>query len=110
MLLLSTQLSLYVSLTEQVIRTEFESPSRAACKPASTSPRSPSAQGLDPFTVPTTAGLDTAAPADSQIINTAFEVICDCAVQGVQLTVWRLYRWADAQGPGGGAAGRGPPR
>ena len=74
-LIFSTQLSLYVSL---------------------------STQGLDPYTIPTQAGVDSNSAADSQILKTAFELICDVAVQAVQLTLFRLYRWADAQGPGKG--------
>lgn len=69
-LILSTQVSLYVSL---------------------------SSQGLDPTTVPTTAGIDSGAPADVQILQTAFELICDCAVQAVQLTLFRLFRWREGQ-------------
>jgi len=79
-LIFSTQLSLYVSL---------------------------SSQGLDPYTVPTTSGIDSAAPADMEILSTAFELIVDCAVQGVYLTLFRLYRWADAQGPPPSGKGRG---
>ena len=74
-LIFATQLSLYVSL---------------------------SSQGLDPYTIPTQAGVDGNFAADRQILTTAFELICDCSVQAVQLTLFRLYRWADAQGPGKG--------
>lgn len=69
-LILGTQLSLYVSL---------------------------SSQGLDPTTVPSTAGVDSGAPADMQILQTAFELICDCTVQAAQLTLFRMYRWREGQ-------------
>jgi len=74
-LIFATQLSLYVSL---------------------------SSQGLDPYTIPSQAGVDGNFAADRQILTTAFELICDCSVQAVLLTLFRLYRWADAQGPGKG--------
>jgi len=74
-LIFSTQLSLYLSL---------------------------SSQGLDPYTIPSQAGVDSNSAADRQILTTAFELFCDCSVQAVQLTLFRLYRWADAQGPGKG--------
>ena len=64
-----------------------------------------SSQGLDPYTVPTTAGVDQLAQADIQILSTAFELIIDVIVQALFMTSFRLYRWADAQGPsrpGGG--------
>ena len=80
MLIFSTQLSLYTSL---------------------------SAQGLDPYTVPSTEGIDALEAADVQILSTAFELIVDCAVQGVSLTLFRLYRWADAQAPPPSGSGRG---
>ena len=69
LLLLCTQFSTYVSL---------------------------SAQGLDPYTIPSTEGIDQYAQADLQILKTAFEVACDVGVQAVYLTMFRLYRWADA--------------
>ena len=69
-LLFSTQLATYVSL---------------------------SSQGLDPYTVPTTDGIDNLAAADTQILKTAFEVICDVVVQAGGLTGFRIYRWADAR-------------
>lgn len=47
--------------------------------------------------MPTTEGLDRLEAADTQILSTAFELICDCGVQAAQLTAFRLYRWADAQ-------------
>ena len=79
-LLLSTQATTYLSLTSQ---------------------------GLDPYTVPSTAGIDAGARADAQILSTAFEVLCDVAVQGVQLTLFRAYRWRSRhQGPPGGGPGR----
>ena len=77
-LLLSTQLATYITL---------------------------SSQGLDPYTIPSTEGIDSGARADGIILRTAFEVLCDVAVQAVQLTLFRAYRWRDAQGgppPGGG--------
>lgn len=79
-LILSTQLSLYDSLT---------------------------AQGLDPYTVPSTEGIDAGAAADAQILSTAFELIIDIGVQAVQMTLFRAYRWREAQGPPGGGSGGG---
>ena len=56
-----------------------------------------SSQGLDPYTVPTAEGIDRLEEADTQIIQTAFELIIDVAVQATFLTLFRLFRWADAQ-------------
>ena len=85
MLLLSTQLTTYLSLTSQ---------------------------GLDPYTVPTTAGIDSGSQADLQILSTAFEVIIDVGVQATQLTLWRVFRWRVSQNneppPDGDGRGRRP--
>jgi hypothetical protein len=57
------------------------------------------AQGLDPYTVPTAAGVDQLAQADIQILSTTFELIVDVGVQAALMTLFRLYRWADARAP-----------
>jgi len=69
-----------------------------------------SSQGLDPYTVPTAAGVDQLAQADMQILSTTFEVVIDVVVQAVFMTFFRLYRWADAQMPPPGAGGRNSSR
>jgi len=65
-----------------------------------------SSQGLDPASVVTTAGIDSGSSADVQIITSLFEVVCDVGVQAVQLTLFRAYRWREAQGPPPGTRGR----
>jgi len=56
-----------------------------------------SSQGLDPYTVPTTEGIDSLERADTQILQTAFELIIDVIVQATSLTLFRLFRWTDGQ-------------
>ena len=51
-----------------------------------------SAMGLDPY-----GPLGASAQGDYELIKTAFEVICDIAVQCVGLTAFRYIRWRDAQ-------------